>query len=73
MSSDFAMSVEIENARERVGVWKARREGNIDDPIASAVYALDERYPGGWGPKTFKACLEMIEKGVDPALAADEA
>jgi hypothetical protein len=63
----------IREANQRVRAWKARREGNIDDPIASAVYALDERYPGGWGPKTFKACLEMIEEGVDPALAADEA
>jgi hypothetical protein len=62
----------IEDARNRVGAWKARRDGNIDDSIASAVYALDERYPGGWGMNTFKACLEMIEQGVDPALAADE-
>jgi hypothetical protein len=67
------LGLQIEDARERVGAWKARREGNIDDSIASAVYALDDRYPAGWGLNTFKACLEMIEEGVDPALAADEA
>jgi len=67
------LSKQIEDARHRVGAWKARREGNIDDPIASAVYALDDQYPGGWGLKTFTACLEMIKEGVDPALAADEA
>ena len=71
--AEIRQSVEIEDARQRVGAWKARREGSIDDPIASAVYALDDRYPSGWGPKTFKACLEMIKEGVDPALAADEA
>ena len=71
--AEIGQAVEIENARHRVGAWKARREGNIDDPIASAVYALDDRYPGGWGLKTFTACLEMIKEGVDPALAADEA
>ena len=70
--NDF-LAVLIEDARQRVGAWKARREGDIDDSIASAVYALDERYPGGWGTKTFKACLEMIKEGVDPVLAADEA
>jgi hypothetical protein len=63
----------IREANQRVRAWKARREGNIDDSIASAVYALEDRYPGGWGLNTFKACLEMIEEGVDPALAADEA
>jgi hypothetical protein len=76
-SADFFelwnLAKQIEDARQRVGAWKARREGNIDDPVASAVYALDERYPGGWGMATFKECLEMIKEGVDPALAADEA
>ena len=63
----------VDGARERVGAWKARREGNIDDDVAAAVYALDDRYPGGWNLDTFKACLEMIEEGVSPSLAADEA
>jgi len=67
------LDVLIEDARQRVGAWKARREGNIDDSIAAAVYALDERYPAGWGMGEFRACVEMIEEGVDPSLAADEA
>jgi len=71
-SEDQQLEKKIEDARQRVGAWKARREGNIDDPIASAVYALDDRYPGGWGMAAFKECLAMIEEGVDPALAADE-
>ena len=62
----------IEEARQRVGAWKARREGSIDDPVASAVYALDDRYPAGWGLETFRSCLRMIEDGVSPPLAADE-
>jgi hypothetical protein len=73
MRSKPVLDVLIEDARQRVGAWKARREGNIDDSIASAVYALDERYPAGWGLETFQSCLEMIEEGVSPSLAADEA
>jgi len=72
-SEDQQLWRKIEDARQRVGAWKARREGSIDDPIAATVYALDDRYPGGWNLETFKACLKMIEEGVDPALAADEA
>ena len=71
--SDEQVWTMIEAVRERVGAWKARREGNIDDSIASAVYALDERYPSGWGIETFKACLEMIEQGVSPNFAVEEA
>ena len=55
--AEIRQSVEIEDARERVGAWKARREGNIDDPIASAVYALDDRYPSGWGRKRLRRAL----------------
>lgn len=72
-TEDQKLEKKIDDARERVGAWKARREGSIDDPIAAAVYALDDRYPGGWNLDTFKACLEMIEEGVSPPLAADEA
>ena len=73
MNSNAVLNVLIEDARQRVGAWKARREGNIDDSIAMTVYALDERYPGGWGMTKFTACLDMIEEGVSPARAAEEA
>jgi hypothetical protein len=63
----------IREANQRVRAWKARREGNIDDSIASAVYALDDRYPGGWGMDTFRACVAMIEEGVSTSRAADDA
>lgn len=73
LTDDQQLEKKIDDARERVGAWKARREGNIDDDVAAAVYALDDRYPGGWNLDTFKACIEMIEEGVSPSLAADEA
>jgi hypothetical protein len=73
LDQSTSLDVLIEDARQRVGAWKARREGNIDDDVAAAVYALDERYPAGWNLDTFKACLEMIEEGVSPSRAADEA
>lgn len=63
----------IEDARQRVGAWKARREGNIDDLVAETVYALDGRYPAGWGLTKFWNCFVMIEEGVSPSLAAEEA
>jgi hypothetical protein len=63
----------IEDTRYRVAVWKARREGNIDDPIASAVYALEDRYPSGWGLNTLGSCLKLIEDGVSPSIAAEQA
>ncbi len=72
-TNEDQLEKKIDDARERVGAWKARREGNIDDDTAAAVYALDNRYPAGWNLATFKACLEMIEEGVSPSLAADEA
>jgi hypothetical protein len=54
---------EIESAVE---LWEKIRD-NIDDSIAAAVYALDERYPDGWGMGEFgdavRAATNKAEKG----------
>jgi hypothetical protein len=51
---------QIQDARQRISAWKARREGDVNDHIASVVWTLDERYPSGWTMKTFNRCMAWL-------------